>query len=54
MFNLLISIPLVYTSPQYCMEVKHDLNAAVEQELIEQESADAIFLRCLDTYTKGA
>ena len=54
MFSLLLASSFIYSSPQYCLELKNDLSSAVKEEHIEQVSADAIFLRYLDTYNKDA
>ena len=53
MFSILASLPILFTSPQYCQEMKQDLNNAVERQLITQQQADDITQLCFLTYTKG-
>ena len=54
MMDILLAIPLLYSSPQFCTELQSELSSATKEELIDKEAADAIYQRCIDVYTKGA
>lgn len=52
-------IPLIlasslFTSPQFCAELKYETDRAVSRGQLTKQQSDELFERCLDTYTKGA
>jgi|MDSW01.2.fsa_nt_gb hypothetical protein len=54
MLPVLLAQPLIYSSPQYCAEFKQDLQSSIkDKELLDDKTVKALYLRCLDTYTKG-
>ena len=50
----LILASTLFTSPQFCQELKYELDRAVFITELTQEQADAVFERCRETYMEGA
>lgn len=52
MTSLLLATAL-YTSPQFCVELAQELQAAVDRELITFRQAEHVSKYCRMTYTEG-
>ena len=50
---LLANLFAPYTSIEFCNELKYETDRAVLRDDLTQQQSDAIFERCLETYTKG-
>ena len=53
MIPLFLTFTIPFTSPQFCIELQHELNGAAQRQIITQEHAGDIHKRCLEVYTKG-